>query len=623
MDIRAIEQLSSRLAAEGKAELQHAGAEEYFRTLNPAALPVYSRSLHHSMQGCYSSQVRVKQENRRLENQLAFCKAIGSAAQMNGAAAYPRETIERATRDLCFAQFHDLLPGSSIRDVEEMGLRLMSHARHELSEARARIFFALSQGQKKAEEGTIPILVFNPHPYEMVTEVDCEFMLADQNQDHRFAYVARVYGEDGAVLPSQMEKERSNVNFDWRKRVVFRAKLAPSSMNRFTCRLEKQAMAYGPMDWRGHPYQPSVARRTENLVFANDEREVAISPATGRICSYKVAGQEMLAGEAGVLEWFADTPDPWGMDGIRVQDPVDRFVLADDTQTQRICGVEQPIPAVRIVEDGEVRTVVEAVFVCGRSDAVVTYTIPRKGSFVDIHIRLLVNEKDRLLKASFPLALEEASVFSGEDIFGIARLDKAEGEQPIHQWAALSDGVHAGTVLNDGVYAADCRGNDLRVTLLRTPAYTAHPTDDHMNILPRSRYTPRCDQGEREFRLRFACGPAADRMERVTAEAAAFNMPPYALSFFPSGEAAPPKPGVCLSDPAVQLSCVQPLSDGGYLLRLFNPGDQPRTVTVTIPALGFAGEASLPAGGVETYLCEGGRLLPADMLGRKQEEEKQ
>ena len=38
-------------------------------------------------------------------------------------------------------------------------------------------------------------------------------------------------------LPSQCEKEYSNLPLDWRKRIVFRATLAPMSMNRFDCKL--------------------------------------------------------------------------------------------------------------------------------------------------------------------------------------------------------------------------------------------------------------------------------------------------------------------------------------------------------------------------------------------------
>ena len=39
--------------------------------------------------------------------------------------------------------------------------------------------------------------MFNPNPYEWETEVECEFMLADQNWSDSMAYIPRVVDADG------------------------------------------------------------------------------------------------------------------------------------------------------------------------------------------------------------------------------------------------------------------------------------------------------------------------------------------------------------------------------------------------------------------------------------------
>ena len=39
----------------------------------------------------------------------------------------PADELAQAQRVLLFAQFHDILPGSSIQKVEESALRLMGH----------------------------------------------------------------------------------------------------------------------------------------------------------------------------------------------------------------------------------------------------------------------------------------------------------------------------------------------------------------------------------------------------------------------------------------------------------------------------------------------------------------
>ena len=46
--------------------------------------PVYEKSLHHTMVGCYSSQVRIKQQHRRLENELLAAEKCWPAHRCRG-----------------------------------------------------------------------------------------------------------------------------------------------------------------------------------------------------------------------------------------------------------------------------------------------------------------------------------------------------------------------------------------------------------------------------------------------------------------------------------------------------------------------------------------------------------
>ncbi len=154
-------------------------------------------------------------------------------------------------RTLATAEFHDILPGSSIQPVEEMALRLMDHGLEILSRAKAQAFFALAEGQPAAKENEIPILVYNPHPYPVDAVVECEFQLADQNWGDDFT-IATAFRADKA-LPTQVEQEASNLNLDWRKKIAFRAALKPAQMNRFDCRLER-------VPSHPRPVQPSRRR---------------------------------------------------------------------------------------------------------------------------------------------------------------------------------------------------------------------------------------------------------------------------------------------------------------------------------------------------------------------------
>ena len=251
--------------------------------------------------GCYTSQVRIKQAYRRLENELFSTEKMCAAAAMNGLAPYPRDELAQAQRDLLFAQFHDILPGSSIPKVEESALRLMSHGLEILTRLKARAFFALCRGQKKAADGEIPILIHNPHPFAVQGIFECEFQLPDQNWQDTFSSPS-VF-QDGREIPTQTEQEQSNLNLDWRKRVVFAAELQPGQVNRFDCRIAVL------------PAKPQPAIRPENdkITFKSERLEVVINCATGLLDRYRVDGIDYLGEGAFQPLVIEDGDDTWAM----------------------------------------------------------------------------------------------------------------------------------------------------------------------------------------------------------------------------------------------------------------------------------------------------------------------
>ncbi len=85
--------------------------------------------------------------------------------------------------------------------------------------------FGHTRGLDPAPEGTIPVVVYNPHPWPIEDCFECEFNLPDQNWRNSFTTLEVFDGE--IALPTQVEKELSNLNLDWRKRVVFTARVGP------------------------------------------------------------------------------------------------------------------------------------------------------------------------------------------------------------------------------------------------------------------------------------------------------------------------------------------------------------------------------------------------------------
>lgn len=153
----------------------------------------------------------------------------------------------------------------------------------------------------------------------------------------------------------------------------------------------------------------------------------------------------------------------------------------------------------------------------------------------------------------------------------------------------------------------------MRLTLLRSAAYSAHAWED-INYMPKDRFVPRMDQGERLFRFSLVPGSKPEQLAKADRKGLEFNQRPYALQAFPSGEKNAVRPSLVLSAPSVLVASLR--QDGNHsnswLVRLFNPLDKAvRTEvewmgqaisTVSLEPLAF-GQWRIGAAGIEPVDC--------------------
>lgn len=582
VDLRLLAELKKECA---EFEIVHSTPESYFSELRASGtpLPRHENDINPWGPGCYTSQVRIKQKHRALENMLYQTEKMASVAALQGLLEYPKEEFLEALRDLLVAEFHDILPGSSIQPVEDNGLRLMDHAMELLSRVRARTFFALASGQPKGKADKIPVLVYNPHPFPVRTIVECEFNLPDFQWGDQFT--VPLVQQDGKALPCQTEQELGNLNLDWRKRSVFVAELAPSQMNRFDCGLKVL---------RARP-KPKLKKKDGLFTFKTDGLEIVINAKTGLVDKYAACGFEYLKPEAFQLLVIADNEDPWEARYQSFRNVIGAFKLMSRNEGTRFSGVtEKKLDSVRVIEDGDVRTVVEALFQYGDSFAIVHYKLPKHGTEVEVALRVHWCEKSKFLKLSVPTAFEDAA-YCGQVAYGVQWFPTTGRELAAQKWVAAVSGRadKALTCINAGSYGSDFADGELRLSLLRGPAYSALPINERA-LVRQDRYSPRIDQGERLFRFWFNVGPRQERLEHVDREALIQNERPFALSFYPSGDGTAPKPGITLSDDIVQLAAFKKAEDAdGYIIRLFEPTGERRTTTLAIPALDVEQEIEL------------------------------
>ncbi len=613
-DLRALAALAG--GAHGR-HIVHGRPEDYFDGLEARrpSLPRVERDLNPWAPGCYTSMATVKRAHRRLEALLFATEKTCACAAAQGLLPYPAAGLDEVLQALLFTQFHDVLAGTSVEEAEAQALRRLGLGLDLGARLRARAFFALISNEPQAQEGEYPLFVHNPHPFPVTATVVCEMQPPEPNPDSSVCLGPEVAGRDGRAVPAQVEKESGNIQVDQRKRIVFRPTLEPSAVSRFACRLRKI------------PRSPAPPLRPVDGVYRHRGAGCAadIDGRTGLLARYCVDGVTYVDRGAFRPLVMRDSADPWGMQARSFRDRAGEFLLLAPRDAAAFAGVAaHELPPVRVIEDGPVRTIVEALFGYGRSVLRLRYALPRQGAEVEVEARATWAETDAMLKLAIPTALGPGRVL-GQVAFGVEEHRRETEELVCQQWVACvsADGAHALTVINDAIYGFDFSGSELRLSCLRSPAYAGHPVDDRTPVVRQDRAEPRVDRGEHVFRFWLAGGPVAERLTVVDREATARHEAPMALVAFPPGTGGlPALAGAVLSDEAVQMPSLRVIEDGRRLIvRLFEPTGRARTTTLTVPALGLSLDTRLGPFEIKTLAIdlETRRVCETDLLNAAME----
>lgn len=541
----------------GNYEIIHSTPEDFFAELDPTY--TVDRSLLIAMPGCYTSSICVKQKHLDLENELYLAEIMSSVANAKGLMEYPQKELYSCFEDLLNAEFHDVLPGSSIKAGEENGLMLLNHGLLDATRIKTKAFFALCQEQPVAAEGEFPIVVFNPHPYALTENVECEFMLADQNWSD--TQISHIIVKDGDTpVKYQVIKEESNLNLDWRKRIIFEAQLNPMSLKRYSVYVEKK-----PLD------KPKF---TDSFIYDNGHKYVEIDKHTGLLKSYRIDGTEYVK-NGFALTMFDDNADPWAMvkeQQKRLGTNGQPFAFSDKPE-----GVFSGMKGIQIIEDGDIYVGVEAFFEKENSKARVEYRIYKNNDDVDVNITLFFNDINKMVKVGIPVP--NAGKVIGQTAFGTEELFRDGREFISHRFTAVQSNGKYLTVFDKSRYGGHFENDCLYLSLVRGTTYCAHPILDR-KLIPDDRFTRKMDQAEHNYSFRLSLCDEAD-LDRKALE---FNRKPYAVNVFPLGERVTDNGfGMHVSNKNITLVTMKKSDKkNGYILRLINNSSVGQTTTLTV-----------------------------------------
>ncbi len=133
---------------DGLAPCKPSFAVKFFEDIKDMAdkLPTHSGELYYERhQGCYTSQANAKKWNRRIEELLHTVEWLGAVAYFKDV-KYDRAKVEKIWKEVLLYQFHDVLPGSSIKRVYDEAYARYQILYDELKEIQSTLLDALGNG---------------------------------------------------------------------------------------------------------------------------------------------------------------------------------------------------------------------------------------------------------------------------------------------------------------------------------------------------------------------------------------------------------------------------------------------------------------------------------------------
>jgi alpha-mannosidase len=536
--------------------------------------PVVRGELQHHSRGCYTSHSGIKRWNRRAENLLQRAEKWSAIADALGLRPYPLGDLTRAWKLLLFNQFHDTLAGTSIEPAYEDARDQIGHA----SSLAASAFNAATQSiaRQIAIEQEVemrPVVVFNPHAWELRTDIEVEYTWTREQGHH-------VVDDEGESVPMQLTRPLTTMS-GLRSRFAFPVVVPPLGYRTYRIRL-------GAVD--GEPIACSDTH------LENEHLRLELDGASGRVAAlmHKASGADLADSAAKHAVVIDDRSDTWG-----------HGVAAYDQELG-----EFECMCVRLLESGPVRGIVRVESRYGSSTLREDYILSADAAHVDVRVALDWREPMKLLKLRYPASVDTDSA-TFETPYGHVERPANGDEEPGQSWVDVSADGRGLSVITDSKYGYDARGGDIGISAVRSPVWAWHAPRE----LEQDGDFEYMDLGRQTFLVRLVPHAGDWREADVVRRAAELNQPQFALiETFHEGPL--PQRASHGSDDAggVMLSVLKGGEDGGYAVRAFETTGRGLEATLTV--LGRTIEANFAAHEIKTFVLprKGGDPLETDLL---------
>lgn len=414
---------------EGGVRVRMAGPAEFFKDMEEKGGPAhtYTGELYFSAhRGTYTTQAKIKENNRRAELALREMELWGSLALIRGR-AYPAQKADGLWKQLLLHQFHDILPGSSIARVYE--------------EARAAVGQLISDARSEADSAMAFLLEPRADAVAVLNSLGFERNALVALPD---AFAAGAKTPEGETVETQQTD------------AGVKALVHLPSMG---------AVTLIPCEQKADMENPAVITeipggfRMENACV-----RVTVS-CSGQITGFvlKETNREFAASPMNCFHLYKDVPrlfDAWDIDSNYREQEI------PDAWQGSVQAISQGLEAVLKVTG-----------TIGNSAVTQYIRLAKDSRRLEFETEIDWRELHRLLKTSFPVTVYAENGINEMQFGYVTRpthrsraYDQDRFEVCNHRYSALCDASHGAAVLNDSKYGISMNGNALELTLLRASA---------------------------------------------------------------------------------------------------------------------------------------------------------
>jgi len=488
------------------------------RVIGNKRLPVWEGEFYFEYhRGTYTSMARNKRSNRKSEFMLMDLELLSVLTMENGM-KYPTEELDKMWKTVLLNQFHDILPGSSIKEVYEVTKKEYA----EIKETGDKLIKERLEALTGAGDG---VTVYNTLGFHR----DDVVMLGDIK-------ASSLIDANGNCYPVQQTLEGA---------VVYLKKL-PSKGSR--------TYALSEMESSTVPFA-LVGNHLETPFYSIDiDEQGMFSSIYDKECEREVLQANERANRMRVYEDKPLDYDNWDIEIY---------------YTEKYFEVDQ-ITRMEWTELGSVRAALEIERIYNKSvikQKIYFYANTRR---IDFETYVDWKENQHLLKVHFPVNIHTDEATFDIQFGNVTRKvhtntswDMARFESCGQKWADLSEGNYGFSLLNDCKYGHSIKDGDIALTLIKS------------GILP----NPTTDQEEHYFT--YAIYPHAGnwRESNTVQEAVKLNQSTYTCI---GGTLGKENSFVSLDKKNVMLETIKTAEDGsGIIVRMYEFENSLTKVKVT------------------------------------------